>query len=289
MKKSKSSLNENESINFYIQKTKNIPSLSKDEEYILAKNFKEKNDIYSAKKLIESNINYVIKIAKNYSGYGIAIKDLIQEGLIGLIKAVKKFDPEKKNRLISFAIYWIKSEIHEYIIKNFRLVKITSTKNNKKLFFNIKKNKKIGWLSKKEKVSISHLLNVKNKEIERIESRFNTNDISINFNRNTINNEDQISKNEININEIIIDNDPYTIIEKKNWNVFIRNKLNKALCKLDNRSLEIIKKRWLTKNTDTLKNLAKMYNISSERVRQIENNAIKKLKFFIESDFNIQK
>jgi RNA polymerase sigma-32 factor len=257
--------------------------LSKEEEYILAKNFKEKNDIQAAKKLIESNINYVIKIARNYSGYGITIKDLVQEGLIGLIKAVKNFDPEKKHRLISFAIYWIKSEIQEYIIRNLRIVKIASTKTQKRLFFNLKKFKKINWLNTKEKLHLSNFLRAKKKEIENMELKLNNKDISLTFNQND--EEDiNIIKKTLNIDNIENENDPLISIEKNNWDNFVITKFKKAFKKLDKRSQEIIKKRWLNKNQNTLKNLAESYNISSERIRQIENNAIKKLKKLIEAD-----
>lgn len=282
-KKSTSLKNIDESIDFYKQRIKNIPILSKDEEYSLTKKFKEKNDIQAAKKLIESNINYVIKIAKNYSGYGINIKDLIQEGIIGLMKAVHKFNPDKKNRLISFAIYWIKSEIHDYIIKNLRIVKVASTKKQKKLFFNLKNIKKIGWLNTKEKNPIINLLNTKTKELEYIEKRLNSKDINTEYN-----NEDTEQLNEKNNElenynyELNKESDPLIIIEKKNLKQINKNKLNKALYKLDKRSLDIIKNRWLNENTKTLKSLADLYKISSERVRQIENNAIKKLKFLIE-------
>ncbi|HIH2763915.1 MAG TPA: RNA polymerase factor sigma-32 [Candidatus Azoamicus sp.] len=282
-KKSTSLKNIDESIDFYKQRIKNIPILSKDEEYSLTKKFKEKNDIQAAKKLIESNINYVIKIAKNYSGYGINIKDLIQEGIIGLMKAVHKFNPDKKNRLISFAIYWIKSEIHDYIIKNLRIVKVASTKKQKKLFFNLKNIKKIGWLNNKEKNPIINLLNTKTKELEYIEKRLNSKDINTEYN-----NEDTEQLNEKNNElenynyELNKESDPLIIIEKKNLKQINKNKLNKALYKLDKRSLDIIKNRWLNENIKTLKSLADLYKISSERVRQIENNAIKKLKFLIE-------
>lgn len=282
-KKSTSLKNIDESIDFYKQRIKNIPILSKDEEYSLTKKFKEKNDIQAAKKLIESNINYVIKIAKNYSGYGINIKDLIQEGIIGLMKAVHKFNPDKKNRLISFAIYWIKSEIHDYIIKNLKIVKVASTKKQKKLFFNLKNIKKIGWLNTKEKNPIINLLNTKTKELEYIEKRLNSKDINTEYN-----NEDTEQLNEKNNElenynyELNKESDPLIIIEKKNLKQINKNKLNKALYKLDKRSLDIIKNRWLNENTKTLKSLADLYKISSERVRQIENNAIKKLKFLIE-------
>jgi RNA polymerase sigma-32 factor len=284
-KKSTSLTNIDESIDFYKQRIKNIQILSKDEEYNLAKKFKEKNNIQAAKKLIESNINYVIKIAKNYSGYGINIKDLIQEGIIGLMKAVNNFNPDKKHRLISFAIYWIKSEIHEYIIKNLRIVKIASTKKQKKLFFNLKNIKKIGWLNNKEKSPIINLLNTKTKELEYMERRLNSKDIKTEYHNDDITNQDEsqleLDKYAYEINK---ENDPLIITEKNNLKQINKKKLNKALYKLDKRSLDIIKNRWLNENTQTLKSLADIYNISSERVRQIENNAIKKLKFLIESE-----
>lgn len=278
-----SSHNNHKDLDFYVQKIKNIPILSKDEEYILAKKFKEKNDINAAKKLIESNLNYVIKIAKNYAGYGITIKDLIQEGIIGLIKAVKNFNPEKKIRLISFAIYWIKSEIHEYIIKNLRIVKIATTKAQKKLFFNLKKFKKLGWLNENEKHAISNLLNIKNTEIEYMESKLNKKDISIDANDDETENSYK-SLEYHNANIIEKKNDPLLIIEKKNWDTHIKDNLKKAFKKLDKRSQHILKKRWLLKKKYTLKNLAQTYNVSSERIRQLENNAIKKLKTIIQLD-----
>jgi len=273
----------NKDLDFYVQKIKNIPVLSKDEEYILTKKFKEKNDRIAIKKIIESNLNYVIKIAKNYTGYGITVKDLIQEGIIGLMKAVKKFDPEKKIRLISFAIYWIKSEIHEYIIKNLRIVKIATTKAQKKLFFNLKKFKKLGWLNENEKNAISNLLNIKNNEIEYMESKLNKKDISIDIrdeendaNIKTIKNSNAVS--------ILKKNDPLLLIEKNNWNTYIKNNLKKAIRKLDKRSQNILRKRWLLKKKYTLRNLSQIYNVSSERIRQLENSAIKKLKTIIKLD-----
>lgn len=285
MKKKSNSLKKyDEDIDFYIQKIKNIPSLSKDEEFILAKKLKEKNDIQAARKLVESNINYVIKIARNYSGYGLNIKDLIQEGLIGLMKAVKKFDPDKKHRLISFAIYWIKSEIQEYIIRNLRLVKITSTKTQKKLFFNLKKIKKIGWLTDKEKSSLSNLLSIKYEKIDYMESRLNNPDTPIITSKSKDDNIEDINQINNCIDKLEKKQDPLILVEKNNWSNFIINKLNKALYKLDRRSQNILKKRWLTTNANTLKTLAKTYNISSERVRQVENNTLKKLKNLIKLD-----
>lgn len=274
---------DHEDLEFYTKKIKNIPTLSKDEEYILAKNFKENSDTAAAKKLIESNLNYVIKISKNYTGYGITIKDLIQEGTIGLIKAIKKFNPEKKIRLISFAIYWIKSEIHEYIIRNLRIVKIATTKTQKKLFFNLKKFKKLEWLNENEKNAISNLLNIKSTDIEYMEAKLNTKDISIDA-KNDKNEHTNIFLEPYSTYIITKKNDPLSLIEKKNWDIHLKEKLKKAIKKLDKRSKYILKKRWLIEKKYTLKNLADICNVSAERIRQLENIAIKKLKKIIQLD-----
>ena len=265
----------NKNFEEYIKK---IPILSREEEYYLAKKFKEENNLESARILIESNIKNVIKIAKNYSSLGIMISDLIQEGTIGLMKAVKRFNPDKGVRLISFAIYLIKSEIHEYIIKNFRIVKIATTKTQKKLFFNLKKIKRIGWLTKNEIKSISNTLKIKDKEIKKMDERLNKQDIPFNIisynNENTDELDIKIPENYLKS----IEQDPHLIIENINWKKHIKEKLKISFNKLDNRSKSIIKKRWLNKKKTTLKELANIYKISPERVRQLENNAIKKLK-----------
>ncbi|HFL8824412.1 MAG TPA: RNA polymerase factor sigma-32 [Candidatus Azoamicus sp. OHIO1] len=271
---------------FYKKKYK---ILSPIEEYILANKLKNENDLTAAKTLIESNIYNVIKIAKNYSGYGLLLADLIQEGIIGLMKAVKRFDPDKKIRLITFAIYWIKSEIHEYIIKNIRIVKIANTKAQRKLFFNIKKIKNLGWLNNNEIKSISKTLNIKNKDIIYMEKRLSKNDMpfnTISYDEDQMETESNlIPENYINSN----DKDPLILIEQANWKEYITNKLKIALYKLDTRSQEIIKARWLNKKKNTLKKLAQNYNISSERIRQLENNAIKKLKTLISTENKHQK
>lgn len=269
-------------INFKTKKDKNqiisynekYKTLSKEEEFSLAKKLKLENDLTAAKMLIESNIHNVIKIAKNYSGYGLLLSDLIQEGIIGLMKAVKRFNPDKKIRLITFAIYWIKSEIHEYIIKNLRIVKIANTKAQRKLFFNLKKIKSIGWKNEKEIKLISNTINIKSKDIKYIKERLNNKDVEY----------DIISQNEISQTENYIHSstkDPLSLIEQSNWKEYLHHKLKIAIHKLDKRSKEIIKNRWLNKKKNTLKTLAKNYNISSERIRQLEINALKKLKELI--------
>ncbi len=258
---------------------KQTPFISKEQEYNLAKKFKEEKDLDAAKKLIEAHLIYVVKIARNYLGYGLILSDLIQEGTIGLMKAVKKFDPDKGIRLISFGIHWIKAEINEYIIKNARIVKIATTKAQRKLFFNLKKIKKIGWLNNNEIKSISNTLNIKQNEIKYMEKRLNKQDIPFNVSPN--------NKEDINnyTDNYIINNkyNPIKYIEKENWNNYTNNKLKIALNELDNRSKDIIQKRWLNEKKTTLKELANSYKISTERIRQLENNSIKKLKNKIEN------
>lgn len=264
---------DNYNLNFYIKNFKSSKFLSKEEEIFLAKNFKVKKDVNSARRLVESNLNYVIKIASNYSGYGFFIKDLVQVGVIGLMKAVKNFDPDKKIRLISFAIYWVKSEIHEYIIKNLKIVKIIKTKNQKKLFFNLNRIKKIGNLTSNEKLVISNLLNVKKKDIDYLEGNLQKNDVSL-------------IDTELNYEKIIntgnkffyFKNDPLSIIEKNNWINYINKSFYFVYSKLDNRSKKILFYRWISSRKYTLKQLGMMYNVSSERIRQLEKNALNKLK-----------
>lgn len=256
----------------YIQNLKNIPLLSKDEEYLLARAYRDKNDIFSAKKLVESNLNYVVKIAKNYDGYGIIIKDLVQVGVLGLMKAVQKFDPEKKVRLISFAIYWIKSEMHEYILKNLKIVKIAKTKNQKKLFFNLKGLRKSGLLNDYEKKVISNLLNVKRKEIDYMELSLSKNDLSID------DQEDRFGSSLVRSIYYPNKNDPFVLLEDNEWLSHLSSKFRLAFKILDKRSQDIIKYRWLSKKKYTLKELGSIYNISSERIRQIEKSAFDKLK-----------
>lgn len=265
-------------IDSYIHNFKNAPILSKNEELILTKKFKEKNDLNAIKQLIESNLKYIIKIAIKYEGYGIIVKDLIQEGVIGFIKSVKNFDPTKNIRLISFAVYWIKSEIHEYIIKNLRLVKIASTKSQKKLFFNLKKVKPSNWFSENEVKVVSNLLNTKTDDVIYMESRLNKLDISLDF---TLNNDEFDSSNNFVLNS---ENDTSFVVENENWNIFLVKRLREAFKHLDERSKNILKERWLLKKKSTLKKLAARYNLSLERVRQLESNALKKVKILMNLD-----
>ncbi len=267
-------------VDSYIHDFKNAPILSKSEELILTKKFKEKNDLNAIRQLIESNLKYIIKIAIKYEGYGIIVKDLIQEGVIGFIKSVKKFDPAKNVRLMSFSIYWIKSEIHEYIIKNLSVVKVASTKSQKKLFFNLKKIKSFNWLNENEVEVVSNLFNTKTDDIVYMESRLSKGDISLDF---------RVDEHDFNSNHHVWLNysnetDLSFIFEKDNWNQFLVKKLREALKKLDERSRNILKERWLLKKKSTLKKLAERYNLSLERVRQLENTALEKVRYLMNID-----
>ncbi|NIH16782.1 MAG: RNA polymerase sigma factor RpoH [Buchnera aphidicola (Periphyllus lyropictus)] len=266
----------------FLKSSNYLKILSASDEKKLAKKFFNNGDLKAAKILILSHLRFVIHIAKNYSGYGLPEADLIQEGNIGLMKSVKKFNPYLGVRLVSFSVYWIKSEINEYILKNWRIVKVATTKSQKKLFFNLKKiKKKLDWFNKKEISDVAKKLGVKNKDVIEMESRMSAKDV---FLDNSSNNNDYKEKN--NFYSLSFLKDKFSnftnVIEDDNWKKYIKNKLNVALSYLDERSRNIICSRWLNKNKKkTLKNIAKNYGISAERVRQLEKNAMKKLRLTI--------
>jgi len=258
------------SIDTYINHVMSIPVLSTEEEVNLAKNLKDTNDLESAKKLIMHNLRYVVYIAKSYSGYGLNLSDLIQEGNVGLMKAVKKYNPEKNLKLITFAVYWIKSEIHEFVIKNWKIVKVATTKTQRKLFFNLRSKKNsLSSLTNKEASSIAEDLGVPIKDVMEMEKRMHNYDLAI---------EDKDEENlspsyYLKSNEL----EPDEILEKDEKKM-LTNKLYEVLEKLDERGKDIIRSRWLSTNKLTLEDLSKKYGISRERIRQIENESILKLK-----------
>ncbi|QJC33526.1 RNA polymerase sigma factor RpoH [Enterobacteriaceae endosymbiont of Donacia provostii] len=269
----------------YIYNTNNYPILTFKEEKELSKKLYYKGDLEAAKKLILSHLRFVIHVAKYYSGYGLQQADLIQEGNIGLMKAVRRFNPEKGVRLVSFAIHWIKAEIHEYVLRNWRIVKVATTKAQRKLFFNLRKAKqKLGWFNKNEIYIVAKKLGVSIKDVCEMETRMSAQDM------NDDSNIKNYSKNKnLNTNFFLKDHNSNfaNIIEKDNWNKFLSNKLYKALSKLDYRSRNIINLRWLNKKKKkiTLQELARYYGISAERIRQLEKNAMKKLRCIIENLF----
>jgi RNA polymerase sigma-32 factor len=276
-----SSFSNADSFTLYQQSIQEIPFLSEEEERELGMRLKKNNDLEAAKKLILSHLKLVMKIARSYSGYGLPQSDLVQEGNIGLMKAVKKFDVDRGVRLVSYAIFWIKAEIQEYVVKNWRLVKMATTKAQRKLFFNLRSLKStLQPLGLEEIQSIAKELNVKEKEVREMEFRFNGKEVSIDYS-NDDSEEEQFRPIAYLKDTALM---PSEAIEKSEAESNTTKNLQNALMKLDLRSREIVEARWLKEDrTDTLHDLAKKYKVSAERIRQIEKNAMEKIKIFITS------
>jgi len=276
-----SSFSNADSFTLYQQSIQEIPFLTEEEEYELGMRLKKDNDLEAAKKLILSHLKLVIKIARSYSGYGLPQSDLVQEGNIGLMKAVKKFDVERGVRLVSYAMFWIKAEIQEYVVKNWRLVKIATTKAQRKLFFNLRSLKStLQPLGVEEIKSIAKSLNLKEEEVREMEFRFSGQELSIDYSN------DDSEEEQFRPISYLKDSAPIPpeAIEKSETESNNIKNLQSALKKLDIRSREIVEARWLKENkADTLHELAKKYKVSAERIRQIEENAMKKIKKFISS------
>lgn len=263
------------SLDAYIQKVNQIPMLTKEEEYDYACRLQKENDLESARALIMAHLRYVVRVARSYSGYGLAVGDLIQEGNVGLMKAVKRFDPEMGVRLVSFAVHWIKAEIHEFILRNWRIVKVATTKAQRKLFFNLRSAKKrLGWFSQEEIKSVAADLGVTTKEVETMESRLNAQDAA--FDGYTDDDGEATTVAPMHYLEDKTYN-PETMLEHQDWAQQAQKQLSQAIEALDDRSRDIIQKRWLTEDKATLHELAYTYNVSAERVRQLEKNALQKL------------
>jgi RNA polymerase sigma-32 factor len=263
------------SLGAYINIVNQVPVLSKEEEKRLALSYQNDNDLDAARRLIMSQLRFVVYIARGYSGYGLSLADLIQEGNIGLMKAVKRFDPDRGFRLVTYAVHWIRAEIHEFIFNNWKLVKVATTKAQRKLFFNLRKNKKhLGWLSKQETESIAKDLGVKPKEVTLMEQKFASKDLAFDLRDN--NNEDEYVAPAGYLPSL--NADPAETLQESDWLTKNTEALTLAMKDLDERSKNILKSRWLEEKKLTLKDLSKKYNISIERVRQIEENAIKILR-----------
>lgn len=265
------------SFDSYLDRINSIPMLTAEEEIELAERLQKHGDLDAAQRLVTSHLRYVVRVAKGYMGYGLMLPDLVQEGTIGLMKAVKRFQPERGVRLVSFAVHWIKSEIHEYIIKNWKIVKVATTKAQRKLFFNLRSSKKhLGWFTKEEVDAVALDLNVKPEEVLRMEQRLNMKDVSFDMPSS----EDQQEHKYLLSPEEYLessDQDPERIHEKINWDENTKQTFKFAFAQLDERSQEIINKRWLAEEKATLQDLAITYDVSPERIRQLENNAFKKL------------
>ncbi|UGB38334.1 RNA polymerase sigma factor RpoH [Frateuria soli] len=263
------------SLDAYISAVHRIPVLSHDEEQALARRFTDENDLGSAKKLVMSHLRFVVHVARGYSGYGLPLGDLIQEGNIGLMKAVKRFDPDQGVRLVSFAVHWIRAEMHEFILRNWRIVKVATTKAQRKLFFNLRKSKKrLGWMNAEEVRVVAHDLGVPEATVREMESRLSGRDIGFEAPADA---DDDVKPAP---EAFLVDDgaDPYDNVSDADQADNQLETLSSALAKLDNRSRDIIQRRWLNEDKATLQDLADEYGVSAERIRQVEANAMKKMR-----------
>lgn len=265
-----SSLETTDALEMYLAELRRTPLLSKEEELELFDRLNNSDDIDAAKKLVMAHLRFVVHVAKTYKGYGLPLLDIIQEGNVGLMKAVKRFDTSKNVRLLSFAIYWIRAEIHEFILKNWRIVKVATTKAQRKLFFKLRSKKtSTTWLTETEKDNIASELNVKSEAVTTMESRLTGSDVSF----------DPLTDEDVSPSEYLTDNtDPLLKLEYEQDGKTESDKLNDAISQLDSRSMDIIKSRYLSDNKMTLDQLATKYDVSIERIRQIENKTLKILK-----------
>ncbi|HEX7914290.1 RNA polymerase sigma factor RpoH [Rudaea sp.] len=264
------------SLDSYITAVHRFPVLTVEEEQSLAKNFRANDDLDAAKQLVMAHLRFVVHVARGYSGYGLQIGDLIQEGNIGLMKAVKRFDPDMGVRLVSFAVHWIRAEMHEFILRNWRIVKVATTKAQRKLFFNLRKSKKrLGWMNNAEVQAVAKDLGVTTADVLEMEARLSGHDMA--FDAPTDADEDAKPAP---VAYLVDDNaDPYQSLENESQEESDLGILKNGMAKLDARSRDIIQRRWL-KDGDkaTLQELADEYKVSAERIRQIEVNAMKKMR-----------
>ena len=265
----------------YVQAVSSIPVLTLEQEKKLAEDLFYKEDLEAARQLVMSHLRFVVHIARSYNGYGLSEADLIQEGNVGLMKAVKRFDPERGVRLVSFAVHWIKAEIHEFVLRNWRIVKVATTKAQRKLFFNLRsKKKRLGWLNQSEAEAVAADLGVDVAEVQRMEGRLSAFDVTYESPVDT-DDEDawQAPANYLEDKR----QDPALMVEEADWQDSSEQALHLALRDLDERSQDILAQRWLTENKATLHELADKYGVSAERIRQLEQNAMKKLRVCLDA------
>jgi len=267
----------------YVRAANTWPMLSAEEEKALAERLHYQGDLDAAKTLILSHLRFVVHIARNYSGYGLPQADLVQEGNIGLMKAVRRFNPEVGVRLVSFAVHWIKAEIHEYVLRNWRIVKVATTKAQRKLFFNLRKTKqRLGWFNQDEVEMVARELGVSSKDVREMESRMAAQDMPFDMSADDESSEGRSMAPVLYLQDKT--SDFADGIEEDNWDAHAADKLSYAMEGLDERSQHIIRARWLDEdNKTTLQELADQYGVSAERVRQLEKNAMKKLRMAIEA------
>ncbi|WP_018232814.1 RNA polymerase sigma factor RpoH [Thioalkalivibrio thiocyanodenitrificans] len=270
------------SLDSYIQAISRLPVLDAEDEKALARRLRDHEDLEAARQLVMHNLRFVVHIARGYSGYGLGLGDLIQEGNVGLMKAVKRFDPEMNVRLISFAVHWIRAEIHEFILRNWRIVKVATTKAQRKLFFNLRSAKRrLGWFNSAEVKAVADDLGVTPQQVLEMESRLAGHDVS--FDPAPARDDDDgpvLSPAETLVDE---QGDPAEALEAEDWASHHEVRLRSGLDALDDRSREIVSRRWLAEQKATLHELASEYGISAERVRQIESNAMRKLRSSLEA------
>jgi RNA polymerase sigma-32 factor len=263
------------SLDAYIHAVGSIAVLSKEDEQSLANHFRDAEDLDAARELVMAHLRFVVHIAKGYMGYGLPLGDLIQEGNVGLMKAVKRFDPDYGVRLVSFAVHWIRAEIHEFVLKNWRIVKVATTKAQRKLFFNLRKNKKsLAWLSHAETQAVAKDLGVTPKEVTEMERRLSARDAI--FDPAPDADDERAFAPAAYLPSP--NADPAVHVEKADWHDDATHRMAEAMTTLDERSRHILESRWLTEKKQTLHELADVYGVSAERIRQVEANAIKKLR-----------
>jgi len=264
------------SFDAYVDAVSRIPVLSREDESELAIRFRRDNDLDAARQLVLSHLRFVVHIARGYHGYGLPMGDLVQEGNVGLMKAVKRFDPAVGVRLVSFAVHWIRAEIHEYVLRNWRLVKIATTKAQRKLFFNLRKYKRsLGWLTAEETQAVARDLGVSTDEVTEMERRLASRDLSYDPAPDATEDDESYSPAAY---LPAPDADPAVAVERAEWDDDVTDRVAEAMSQLDARSQAVLRARWMGDQKATLHELADEYGVSAERIRQIEANAIKKLR-----------
>lgn len=260
----------------YIHAIHSIPVLDADDERQLAERLKYEGDLEAARQLILHNLRFVVKVARGYNGYGLPLGDLVQEGNVGLMKAVKRFEPDMNVRLISFAVHWIRAEIHEFILRNWKIVKVATTKAQRKLFFNLRSSKqRLGWLSHEEAKSMADDLGVTTAEVLEMEKRLSANDVTFDTPNDQDDDDASFSPSQYLEAEAA---DPAELLEAQEWDDYTRDRFQNAMASLDSRSRDILASRWLVEEKATLHELAAKYSVSAERIRQLENAAVNKLR-----------
>jgi RNA polymerase sigma-32 factor len=266
------------SLDAYVERVSSLPVLSREEEIELAERFRRDDDLDAARMLVLSHLRFVVHVARGYMGYGLPVGDLIQEGNVGLMKAVKRFDPSVGVRLVSFAVHWIRAEIHEYVLRNWRLVRVATTKAQRKLFFNLRRMKKnLAWLSEDETRAVARDLGVEPREVREMEQRLSARDLS--FDPSPADDEESVYSPAAYLPAEGAD--PAVEVEQAEWEDATADSLAAALEQLDARSRRIIETRWLSEDKLTLHDLADEFGVSAERVRQVEAQALKKLRGFM--------